>query len=183
MTIKTYTKTDVLVSEQPIPIDDVRILVDDLANTMTTSLGDISDDISDIGDSVKDLEDFVGKTVTLEISPETLTKTVAECTAGDSYYVTVTAKAGDNVLDYCDFTLGATITDTITDSDTTPEIDTSTPKMENGVATIQVTLPAGTYVADETVTVTINNFTAPDGRTLTGGTSVLTIVEEEEEEG
>jgi hypothetical protein len=49
------------------------------------------------------------------------------------------------------------------------------PLMSGGVAELTVMLPVGTYVAAETVTVTSASFTTPDGRTMAGGTSVMTL--------
>lgn len=171
LTVKTYTKSSYTETEVPFTVDPF------------TAIDQLEGAARETSEAIKDLEDFVGKSVTFEISPATLRKTVSECEGGLTYDVTVTAKVGENVMDFCDFTLEVTLEDTIADSDTTPTIDKANPSMVNGVATIKVTIPEdGTYAANETVTVTIASFTAPDGRTITGGTSVLTIEADPEEE-
>lgn len=171
LTVKTYTNTSYVEAEIPFTVDPF------------TAIDQLEVAARETSEAIKDLEDFVGKSVTFEISPATLKKTVTECEEGLTYDVTVTAKVGENVMDFCNFTLEAAIEDTIADVDTTPTIDKTNPSMVNGVATIKVTIPeGGTYVANETVTVTIASFTAPDGRTIIGGTSVLTVEADPEEE-
>lgn len=172
LTVKTYTNSSYVEAELPLAVDPF------------TAINQLEGAARETSEAIKDLEDFVGKSVTFEISPTTLEKTVTECEGGLTYDVTVTAKVGENVMDFCGFTLEATIEDTIVDADSTPTIDKANPSMVNGVATIKVTIPEdGTYVAGEKVTVSIADFTAPDGRTITGGTSVLTVEADPVENG
>ena len=117
----------------------------------------------------------------LVISPAVFNLRASDCAEGLSYEVIISLMSNEvtpSVLTFGDFTLTAAISDTITDNDAVPTINTTHPKMENGIAKVKVTLPAkeNGYVAGGTVTVTISNVTTPDGRTLTGGTSVLTLV-------
>jgi hypothetical protein len=102
--------------------------------------------------------------------------TAAAAAAGTTYQVRLRlADANGDPLSWGNFTLAASIGDTVAHGGTVPTLDDATPTLAGGETLVTVTLPAGTYVADETVTVTLADFTAPDGRTLTGGTSVLTI--------
>lgn len=123
---------------------------------------------------LRELEAWNNGTAVLAITPATKDDiTAAVAGAGTTYQVRVRLQDGDgNVLRWGALTLAASIGDTTTP---TPTIDDATPTLVNGEVIITVTLPAGSYNAGETVTVTIANKTAPDGRTLTGGTSVLTI--------
>jgi hypothetical protein len=135
----------------------------------------------DESDKLNDVVEMLTGSVVMAITPATKADINASgASAGTSYKVYVTLKVGSEILEFANYTLGASIGDTIADADTTPTIDDATPTMANGVAVITVTLPEGTYVADETVTVTIANLTLPDGRTVTGGTSVLTIAADPE---
>ena len=113
-------------------------------------------------------------TAVLSITPAALaTITDAVATAGTTYQVRVRlVTATGEVCRWANFTLAASVADTTTPVAT---IDDATPTLVEGEAVITVTLPAGSYTAGETVTVTIASFVAPDGRTLTGGTSVMTI--------
>lgn len=121
-------------------------------------------------------------TAVLAITPATKDDiTESAAAAGTTYQVRVRLQTADGeVCRWANFTLAASIGDTIADSGTTPTISDETPTLVDGECLITVTLPEGAYVADETVTVTIADYEAADGRTLTGGTSVLTIAADEE---
>jgi hypothetical protein len=116
-------------------------------------------------------------TAVLAITPATKSDiTAVAAAAGTSYQVRIRLEDADgNALRWASFTLAAAISDTVSHGGTVPTTSDATPTLVDGEVLVTVTLPAGTYVAGETVTITLSNFTAPDGRVLTGGTSVLTL--------
>ena len=138
------------------------------------------------GEISKKVADFINSLMLWEndacqlvISPATANIAVADAAAGMTVPVTLTMMSSEvtpTKLNFAEFTLAASIADTVDDSGTVPSIDDETPNMLDGEVVVTITLPEGTYVAEETVTLTISNYTAKDGRTITGGTCVLTIV-------
>lgn len=129
-----------------------------------------------VKDFLNSLADFVSQTVTMAISPATANVTVADATDGKVIDIEVSLKAAGNVLTFANFTLSASVADTVAHAGTVPSINDTTPTMEGGKVIVKLTLPAGTYLADETITVTLANLSLPDGRTINGGTCVVTII-------
>lgn len=119
----------------------------------------------------------------LVINPSTYSITVALANAGAVIPVNLgiySTESTPTLISFADFTLAAAITETISDATIIPTVSDTTPNLESGEVVVNVTLPAPgeskTYVAEETITLTISNYTAQDGRTVSGGTCVITIV-------
>jgi hypothetical protein len=129
--------------------------------------------------------DYLNNAGKLVISPATkdlsLADTKLNWTDGFKEYVAIRfekSSTDHTILDFAQFNLTMSVGDTISNAGTVPSIlatDATHVTLKDGIGIIEVTFPKGTYVANETVTVTIANFTAPDGRTVTGGTAVFTI--------
>lgn len=110
----------------------------------------------------------------LVISPETVGGTAATLSVASARYVNLELQTADGeVHTWCNKAFATTLS--IADTSTpVPTIASTTLTLSKGKARITVTLPTGTYAADETNTLTIANLTIM-GYTVTGGTSVQTF--------
>jgi hypothetical protein len=109
----------------------------------------------------------------LALSPATVGGT-AGAAGASSRSVEITLKTADGELHKwmnADFATKLSIADTSTP---VPSLASTTLQLRGGKATVVITLPAGTYNAGETNTLTLANLTIM-GYTVTGGTSVQTF--------
>lgn len=150
--------------------------VDAKVSALTTGLGDnVVVDLAQ-GASLNLLQAIVLEEMKLVVVPRVTTLTVAEATAGASIVCDITAKAGNLTILPANWEITASISDTITDSDTTPALDDATVSLVNGATTVTVTVPVGTYVAGEKITVAVADYTLPSGVKVTDTVGEITIV-------
>lgn len=142
------------------------------------------------GENAKKIADFLNSLMVWEndacqlvISPITANVKVKDANAGMTVPVKLSilsTEATPNLITFANFTLTGALTETVAEATITPAVSTTTPVLVNGECTVTITLPpAGegkTYVADEAITLTISDYTAKDGRKITGGTCVLTVI-------
>jgi hypothetical protein len=69
-----------------------------------------------------------------------------------------------NTLSFADFEVSLSLFSTTTP---VPTLSNLNPSFVDGVLTVTVTLPAGTYVPGEVISVTVAPLTLPDGRIIT----------------
>ena len=155
--------------------------VDAKVSALATGLGDnVAVDLAQ-GASINLLQAMLLEEMKLVVVPRVATLTVAEATAGTSVVCDITAKAGNLTILPANWEITASISDTITDEETTPALDDNTVSLVNGVTTVTVTVPVGgTYVADEKITVAVANYTLPSGVKVTGTVGEITIVANDE---
>lgn len=144
-------------------------------NLSQVELYNIQDNPKKVYDVLNGLCLFATNAAIIKVSTKNVTN-VPVPTGEVKLVVDLQLQASDVDLPFGEFTLAASVADTVANAGTTPAIDDTTPTLKNGKGKIVLTLPAGTYVANETITVTVANYTAPDGRTITGGNVVFTIV-------
>ena len=151
--------------------------VDAKVSALTTGLGDnVVVDLAQ-GASLNLLQAMLLEEMKLVVVPRVATLTVAEATAGASIVCDITAKAGNLTILPANWEITASISDTITDVDTTPALDEETVSLVNGATTVTVTVPVGgTYVAGEKITVAVANYTLPSGVKVTGTVGEIAIV-------
>lgn len=80
---------------------------------------------------------------------------------------------GGDACEYINNDITVSIADTSTAG--TASITDTTPAMTEGAVTVQISGDAAAWVAAETVTLTISNYTDAFGNTVTGGDFVLTV--------
>jgi hypothetical protein len=154
--------------------------VDAKVSALTTGLGDnVVVDLAQ-GASLDLLQAMVLEEMKLVVVPRVATLTVAEATAGTSVVCDITAKAGNLTILPANWDITVSISDTITDVETTPALDDNTVSLVNGATTVTVTVPAGTYVADEKITVAVADYTLPSGVKVTDTVGEITIVATDE---
>lgn len=118
------------------------------------------------------MEKAMSGDMVFSISPATVNRVATSAAFTRTVTIKLTDAAG-NVHDWYNGTLGTTIADTSTAG--TASITDTTPDMVNGVCKVVVSGSAAAWVAGETNTLTLANKTIL-GQTVTGGTSVETIV-------
>ena len=155
--------------------------VDAKVSALTTGLGDnVVVDLAQ-GASLNLLQAMVLEEMKLVVVPRVATLTVAEATEGASIVCDITAKAGNLTILPANWDITASISDTITDEDTTPALDDGTVSLVNGATTVTVTVPVGgTYVAGEKITVAVADYTLPSGVKVTDTVGEITIVANDE---
>jgi hypothetical protein len=154
--------------------------VDAKVSALATGLGDnVVVDLAQ-GASLDLLQAMVLEEMKLVVVPRVATLTVAEATAGTSVVCDITAKAGNLTILPANWDITVSISDTITDVETTPALDDNTVSLVNGATTVTVTVPAGTYVADEKITVAVADYTLPSGVKVTDTVGEITIVATDE---
>lgn len=154
--------------------------VDAKVSALTTGLGDnVVVDLAQ-GASLNLLQAMLLEEMKLVVVPRVATLTVAEATAGASIVCDITAKAGNLTILPANWEITASISDTITDVNTTPALDEETVSLVNGATTVTVTVPVGTYVAGEKITVSVADYTLPSGVKVTDTVGEITIVANDE---
>jgi len=154
--------------------------VDAKVSALAAGLGDnVVVDLAQ-GASLNLLQAMILEEMKLVVVPRVATLTVAEATAGTSVVCDITAKAGDITILPANWDITVSISDTIADVDTTPALDDNTVSLVNGATTVTVTVPVGTYVAGEKITVAVADYTLPSGVKVTDTVGEITIVANDE---
>jgi len=121
---------------------------------------------------LEDIENALNGDIVMDVSPATLGSATTVTTR--TVAVTIQNAAGET-LEWVNAAFATTVSKAdVTDGDGTSSIDSTTLTLVNGVGSVVVTY-ADTWAADDTQTVTIGNIVLA-GKTVTGGTSVDTIV-------